>query len=74
MKKERIARSFWVDRTIANEFSSFCKKIGMSVAEALELAMVEFMSARKELLIKALRKYEKMTKTERMLEELKRRR
>jgi len=72
MKKERIARSFWVNRTLASEFSAFCKKIGISVAEGLELAMTEFMVARKEMLIKALRRYQRMTKTERILEKLKR--
>jgi len=74
MKKERTARSFWVNKAVANEFSAFCKRIGMSVAEGLELAMTEFMVARKEMLMKALRRYEKMTKTERMIEQIKRRR
>jgi len=74
MEKERTARSFWVNKTLANEFSAFCKRIGMSVAEGLELAMTEFMTARKEMLIKALRRYQRMTKTERMIEQLKRRR
>jgi len=74
MKKERVARSFWVNKALANEFSAFCKTIGMSVADGLELAITEFMAARKEMLMKALRRYQRMTKTERMLEKLKRRR
>jgi len=74
MKKERIARSFWVNRALANEFSAFCKTIGISVADGLELAITEFMAARKEMLMKALRRYQCMTKTERMIKQIKRRR